>query len=213
MGGFVVAPSHLLEPDGDQQIAALDAVLLGGFEQAPPPREPSTRSAALAPEEQVVADPERAAGSGRHLLGFEVRMVGALQSADVVVVSAEHVRGARQELEIRRVERRGPIRVGQRLERFAPRTPGVGRATSFRLDDRIHRSDYRPQAIDPPAVDGHSPATCRYSPAEANPAPTEILRIQSVGRSQIFGPLRGVQYVASENRDSASRFFTFFRTS
>ena len=52
-----------------------------------------------------MADPERAAGSGRYLLGFEVRMVGALQSADVVVVSAEHVRGAGQELEIPRAKR------------------------------------------------------------------------------------------------------------
>jgi hypothetical protein len=30
-------------------------------------------------------------------------MVGALQSANVVVVSAEHVRGARQQLQIARV--------------------------------------------------------------------------------------------------------------
>ena len=153
MGGLVVAASHLLQPDGDQQIAALDAVLLDSFEQTPPAREPSTRSPALAPEQQVVADPERAAGSGRHLLRFEVRMVGTLQSADVVVVTAEHVRGARQELEIPRVERRGPIRAGQRLERFAPRTLGVGRPTSFRLDDRIHRADYRARANDSLAVD------------------------------------------------------------
>jgi hypothetical protein len=86
-------------------------------------------------------------------LGFEVCMVGALQSAGVVVVSAEHVRGARQQLEISRVEPRGPIRAGQRLERFAPRTVGVGRATSFRLADRIHRHDYRARAIDPLPLD------------------------------------------------------------
>jgi hypothetical protein len=42
-----------------------------------------------------MADPERAPGSGRHPLRFEVRTVGALQCADVVIVSAEHVRGAR----------------------------------------------------------------------------------------------------------------------
>jgi hypothetical protein len=88
----------------EELLLAVEAAAAGDVEgddhPAPPPREPSTRSPALGPEEQVVADPERAAGSGRHLLGFEVRMVGALQSADVVVVSAEHVRGARQELEI-----------------------------------------------------------------------------------------------------------------
>jgi hypothetical protein len=79
-------------------------------------------------------------------------MVGALQSAGVVAVAAEHVRGARQQLEISRVEPRGPIRAGQRLERFAPRTLGVGRATSFRLAD-IHRHDYRARAIDPLPLD------------------------------------------------------------
>ena len=156
MGGLVVAPSHLLEPDGDQQIAALDAVLLDAFEQAPPSREPSTRSPALAPEEQVVADPERAPSSGRHLLDFKMRMVGALQSADVVVVSAEHVRSPRKELEIPRVEWRGPIRAGQRLERFAPRALGVGRATLSGLDDRIHRTDYRARAINSLPVDRRS---------------------------------------------------------
>jgi transposase len=81
-------------------------------------------------------------------LGFEVGTVGEPQSADVVVVSAEHVRRARQQLEFFRAERCGAIRAGQRLERFAPRALGVGRASSFRLGDRTHRADYRVQAID-----------------------------------------------------------------
>ena len=57
--------------------------------------------------------------------------MGPLEAADIVVVAAEHVRGARKELGIIGTERRGPIRTGQRLESLAPSARGIALATSF----------------------------------------------------------------------------------
>ena len=95
-----------------------------------------------------MTDPERATGSARHPRGVDVSLMGPLQTAEVVVVAAEHVRRAREELEILRAERRGPVDAGQRLERLPPLASGVELATSFQFGDRIHRSDYRALAVD-----------------------------------------------------------------
>jgi hypothetical protein len=86
-------------------------------------------------------------------------LMGPFQATDVVVVSAEHVCSAREELEILGAERRGPIRGGQRLERLAPSARSVGLATSLQLGDRIHWRDYRVLTL--PPVDSRSLARTR----------------------------------------------------
>ena len=67
-----------------------------------------------------MTDPERATGSARHLPGIEVGVMGPLQTAEVVVVAAKHVRRPREELEIHRAERRRLIRSRQRPEGLPP---------------------------------------------------------------------------------------------
>ena len=69
--------------------------------------------------------------AGRVAAGVEVGAVGALQGGHVVLVAAEHVGRAGEELEIVRAERRGSIGVRERLVGVDPRALRVGLAASL----------------------------------------------------------------------------------
>ncbi|MGH2741709.1 MAG: hypothetical protein ACRDN8_04320 [Thermoleophilaceae bacterium] len=92
--------------DRQQQIALLDAFTLLAFDQPLRAAEPSGRAAHLSSECEVHTQPERTAHSARSFAAVQVPMVGTLETAQVVVVAAEHVGRRRQQLKIARSQRR-----------------------------------------------------------------------------------------------------------
>ena len=56
---LVVTATHLLQPDGDQQVPALHGVLLFAFQNPLGASEPAGRADVVSPEQEVVTNPER----------------------------------------------------------------------------------------------------------------------------------------------------------
>jgi hypothetical protein len=101
-GVGVTAPIGL-EPNGDQEVAALDALAAHPVEQTVAASEPAGRAGALPAHEEVVPDPPGAASSARHVTGVKVAVMSTFESVDVVVVPPEHVRSSGQQLQILRL--------------------------------------------------------------------------------------------------------------
>jgi hypothetical protein len=138
--GLVVAGGHLLQPDGDQQVSALDAVPLLALEQPLRATEPAACAGHLASEEQVVADPERTPRGARGIAGVRVQVMRALQAAQVVVVAAQHVGRSREQLQVLRAQRCRVVGARETLEGVEPRLRGIGITTTPELFDGIrHR--------------------------------------------------------------------------
>ena len=93
-----------LEPDGYQEIAALDAVTTLPVEQPVAAAEPAVRTGGLPAHEQVVPDPPGAARGAGNVAGIQVAVMGTLEAADVVVVATEHVRRPGQQLQVLRLQ-------------------------------------------------------------------------------------------------------------
>lgn len=81
----------MLGPDGDKQIAAVDAIPLVILEGPLRPTEPASRASRPAAEQHVVTDPVRAADSTRHIAYGQIEIVGTLQAGHIVVAAADHV--------------------------------------------------------------------------------------------------------------------------
>jgi hypothetical protein len=62
VSGLGIAARYVLEELRDEHVALLDTVLLLAIEQSLRPREPAARGGRLSSKQQVLADPERAAG-------------------------------------------------------------------------------------------------------------------------------------------------------
>ena len=89
--GLEIALAHLLEGEGNHQVAVLDRVGRLVLDQALPAAKPAARGAHLAATGAVEADPDRAA-SGEHRIALgQVRLVLALHRGEVLVLVAEHV--------------------------------------------------------------------------------------------------------------------------
>ena len=101
----------------------LEGILALPFEQPVSASEPAGRGGGLSSKQHVVTDPERAAHGRQSLAVVQVSMMGALESADVVVIAAKHVGRPRQQLEVRRSERLRLVGARERLESLDPR-PG-----------------------------------------------------------------------------------------
>ena len=67
--------------------------------------------------------------------GLQVRVMGALEAAHVVVVATEHVGRRRQQLEVLRSQRSRLVGARQRLVGVGPRPPVVGLTAPFELID------------------------------------------------------------------------------
>ena len=139
-----VAARHLLEPERDQEPAALDAVAPVALKLPLCAREPSPRAHRLAPEQHVVPDPERAAHGARHIAGARMCVMSALEGGDVGIVVTEHVLRAREQLEVVRIQLDLRVRGGKPLAGIEPRAPGVRLAPALQVGDgRRHALDYR----------------------------------------------------------------------
>ena len=104
IGGVGVAARVGLEPEGNQEVAALDAVATRLLEQPVAAAEPAGRPGAFAAHEEVVPDPPGAARCAGDLVGVQVAVMGTLESADIVVVATEHVRRSGEQLQILRLQ-------------------------------------------------------------------------------------------------------------
>ena len=118
---IVVPAPHLVQPDRDQEIAALDAVLRVALEQPLGASEPARRAGRVSAEEKIVADPEGTTGRTWGLAGPDVHVMRALESGEIIVVVADHVCRPREQLEILCSERLQLIGARQRLVRIQPR--------------------------------------------------------------------------------------------
>jgi hypothetical protein len=97
---FIVAGRHLLQPEGDQQIAVLGAVPLLPRKHALGTREPAAHSSGLSTEEKVMPDPEGRAGRARRVTRVQVQLVSAFQAAPIRIVASENVGRSRQQFQI-----------------------------------------------------------------------------------------------------------------
>ena len=123
---------------GKQQISPLGALALG-LEEPLSPSEPSGRRADLAAEREVHADPRRAANRAESLAVREEPLVCALEPCDRLVVATEHEGAGRDQLEIRRVERRVLVRAHQQVMGLEPGPASVGLAALLELVDSLPR--------------------------------------------------------------------------
>jgi hypothetical protein len=101
---------HLLQHDREQQIPALDALTLLPFQEALRTSEPSGGGAHLTAEGEIGPQPKRTAHRAQRLSDLEVRVMGPLQRALVLIAQAEHVGGRCEELEVPGCQRRPLIR-------------------------------------------------------------------------------------------------------
>jgi hypothetical protein len=168
--GVVIARRHVGEDLRQQQEPALDAVALLALQQPLRAAEPAGRATHLAAQDEVHADPERAAHGPQSLAVIEVRLVRALERGRLVVVAPEHVGRRRELLEILGRQR---IRGRERVEALLPGSPRVGVAAPFEVIGGRHH----------PLVSRHGPATgtrgasaATRSPASAAPGPTRSAR-------------------------------------
>ena len=109
---------------GDHEEAPLDAIGIPLVQQPLRAAEPAFGRAELAPESEAHADPESTARRGLHLARLQVKMMRALVGGDPFFVPTEHVRGSREQPEIRRSERLQLVRASEQRIRVAP---GAGR--------------------------------------------------------------------------------------
>jgi hypothetical protein len=120
-----------LEDLRQQQVAALGAVGRLLLEEALRPAEPAAPWPELAAENEAHPNPERIAHGGGHVPLVQPGVVGALEHGHVLVVAAEQVRGAREQLEVARRERGRAIRRRETFVRLPPGPLAIGLAPSL----------------------------------------------------------------------------------
>jgi hypothetical protein len=111
----------VLEHQGQQQVALLDAVPRLALDQPLGACEPAAGSACLPCEEELNPDPEGTARRAQGLTRFHVALVGPLEHGDRLLVAAQHVGRGRQQLEVLRPERLRAVSVRQRFVGAHPR--------------------------------------------------------------------------------------------
>jgi hypothetical protein len=136
--GFPVPARHLLQPQRDEQVAALDAVAPVSLQEPLRTAEPPGRAHGLSAEQHVVADPEGAARRRPRVARIGMEAVRAFQPIHVVVVAAKHVGSPRERLEVRRLERALAVRDRQRVVGIHPLVASEALAAPFELAACIH---------------------------------------------------------------------------
>ena len=132
----MIAGEQTLEQRRDQHVPPLDAVAAVINQQPLSTREPALRRPQLAPKQEVVADPPRAADRGRRITGTHMSGVRTLQRAHVVVIATEHVPRATDQFEVVRAQLPGIVGGHQQPVGVSPPTLRVGLATLLDLDAR-----------------------------------------------------------------------------
>jgi hypothetical protein len=110
-----LARAEMLLRDGQEQIARLRGLPSFLVEQPLTTREPSGRGAGLATQEELEADPERAAGGARAIARVSIRPVSALQRALELPLASDQERRGPEPLEIPRAQ--GGLAIGQGQQR------------------------------------------------------------------------------------------------
>jgi hypothetical protein len=123
--GPPVTLAHLPQPDRDQQIATLGAVLTVLVEQSRGRPKPSTRQRHLTLVHEAVPDPERRPSRRRQVTGRELEVVGTHERRDVLLVPAEHVRRVAEQLQVLGAERAHGVNLGQPGMALSPVAPGA----------------------------------------------------------------------------------------
>ena len=131
-GGLRLAGGRAPERERQQHVAALGALARLGLQQPLGAAEPTRRAAHRAGEGQRHPDPERAANGAQGLAGVEVRLVRALEAAQEPVLQSDHVRRARQQLEIVGLQPDRLVGARQRVVRLPPGPPGVRGPSALR---------------------------------------------------------------------------------
>ena len=111
--------------------------------------EPPGRAAGLAAKEQPEAQPERAAGSAAALPGIEMRLMRTFERLQVVLVPAGHPGGRREQLEVARRQRGGPVGARQRPERVRPLLTHAVRAAAIEKDGPFRAAPGRVLRVGP----------------------------------------------------------------
>ncbi len=114
--GVPVPPGQVLAAGVQEQVPALDAVAPVFVQEALRARDPARRRTPLADRQQARGDPERRARGGGRVARLEVRMVGALERPEKVVVAPEEDCRHRQPVEVLARERFDLVRRGKRFE-------------------------------------------------------------------------------------------------
>ena len=115
---FEVAPD-----DGQEQVAPQGAVMPSLVEQPLRARHPARRAAELAGPEEPEPEPERGARGREVVARFEVRVMGALEDPEEVLLAPHEGGGPGQPVEVLAGERSRPVRRGQGVERLEEVSP------------------------------------------------------------------------------------------
>ena len=118
----------------------LGAVPILALEQPLAPSEPPTRGGGLPEEHEVVADPPRAACRAPRIARVAVCVICPLQRAPVLVVQPEHVRRARDQLEVIRRQLLLSARATERIEGDLPVAIRAGSPTLLENAIDVHES-------------------------------------------------------------------------
>jgi hypothetical protein len=134
-----IALRFALEHHRDQEVALLDAFTALAIHEALRSSEPAARAPHLALLDEVDPHPERAACRGQGFTRVQASLVGALERVVEVAVTAEHVGGDCQQLEVAGFQ--GRLSIGHRQGRIgvAPSPFCVELAASFDVGEGVHR--------------------------------------------------------------------------
>jgi hypothetical protein len=133
----------VLHDDRHEGVAPLDAVALLALQQPVGAAEPAGRRPDLPLEGEVDAEPDRASGRPRGVLAVEVRLMGALERPQGLVVEADHVRRGRQQLQIIGAERSRLVSLAQRGVRVGPVSRLICPAPPLQSTGRMHGGWHR----------------------------------------------------------------------
>ena len=130
-GARPVAGLRPAERVGEREVALFHALAAGAVDQALRATDPARPAADLAAQRQVDPEPPAGPRGAERLAVLDVRVMGALEDGQVFLVTAEHVRRRREQLEIVGAQRRLCVGARQLLVRLSPRPPVVREAAAL----------------------------------------------------------------------------------
>ena len=135
--GFPIGGVELLLDDREQQIALLDAVAFRAFQEPFGTGKPPGRASRLSFEHKTQTQPERAAGSVDTFAGVQIRMVGAIKCAQIIIVPADQIRRCRQQFEILNSQGCRAIGEQERMVGIGPGTLPTGLTAPFEFAEGV----------------------------------------------------------------------------
>jgi hypothetical protein len=117
---LAIPGGKLLFHDRQQQIAPLGGFVRLVLQQSLGTGEPPGRAARLSAKEKAHANPKRAAHSAHAFASVQMRVMCALERAQILFVATDQIRRQRQQLEILTDEGRGLIGARERIVGIRP---------------------------------------------------------------------------------------------